>query len=137
MNLSYSMQRDQVCLPRAPNINQSSDEPKVPVKSAREGEDDTKFTSTQSFPAFHLDTFCPSARLKSRSENQTAADAVTGSFSILLLCQQSSSGSPPHCGYQRRRKYSITGKIAMYIVDMSCCRGLEITKTLFYVCVNI
>jgi len=77
INLSHSIQRDKVCLPRAPNNNQSSDE-----VLARGGVDDAKFTSTQSFSPFRLDTFCPSVRTKCRSENQTDAD--TG-FQHLLL----------------------------------------------------
>jgi len=65
INLSHSIQRDKVCLPRAPNNNQSSDE-----VLARGGVDDAKFTSTQSFSAFRLDTFCPSHEVSFRESDR-------------------------------------------------------------------
>lgn len=126
INLSYSMQRYQARLLRAPNNNQSSDEPKEPVKSAREGEDDTNIHIHAKFPSVSSRHFLPICTPEVPSRESDSCCCWNREFLHPPPPSLVEFRPSPHCRHhQRWRKHSFTGKIALYMMKMSRCRDLK------------
>lgn len=124
INLSYSMQLYQARLLRASNNNQSSDEPKVPVKSAREGEDDTNIHIHAKFPSVSSRHFLPicTPEVPSRESDSCCFCCWIRELQHPRPPSLVEFRLSPRCRHQCWRKHRFTGKIALNMVKMSCCR---------------